>query len=205
MNTHKIQREFVNDIEKSAYFERLAFNAFIDKFGLWKADNYDIYITDISSTSPYDVIITKKDDNGKDIGRLIIEIKIRDKEYSSWVYEGKKHNSLTKIKNIDPDYNKIIYINFTPTGTIVWDIDKIIDKYKLERMEMNRVTSHSRSDKVDKRIYLLKEEDGKKWNYIWDEKAEWKDKIKEEDKKKMEEFEEKNDKMWKWLMGKQKA
>lgn len=162
--------EFLNDFERSAYYERLAFENFIHNYKLFNdKDKWDILITPYYADDVYDVMITKHE-KGSVIKRYIIELKIREKSFDDegYVYETKKHNSLTKIKNIDPEHNQILYINFTPNGTYVWNIDECLKEYKPIKKEMNKATMTSRDDKSNKSTYLLLPVSAKKYEYRWD-------------------------------------
>jgi hypothetical protein len=158
---------FLNDFERAAYMERIAFNNFINNYKLFTND--DIDIRPYWGDDVYDVLISKHND-GSIYKRYIIELKIRDGDFDNegYVYETKKHNSLMKIKNLDPNLNEIIYINFTPNGTYVWFIDKIIDNYQSIKKEMNKATMESRTNKNNKWTYLLLPKNAKKYEYRWD-------------------------------------
>ena len=160
---------FLDDFEKSAYKERIAFKNFIKLYHLFEGDNFDIDIRPYEGNDYYDVLISKHND-GSIYKRYIIELKVRDEDYDEegYVYETKKHRDLMDIKNLDPDNNEILYINFTPNGTYIWFIDKIIANYKPIRKKMNKATMNSRTDKSDKGTYLLLPKDAKKYEYRWD-------------------------------------
>lgn len=191
---------FNNDFEKSAYMERLAFDNFRTLYNLFNDDN--VIKTDYTGNDVYDVLVTKHND-GLIYKRYIIELKIRDKAYENYVFETHKYRDLQKIKKIDSDNNEIIYINFTPDGTYVWSIDKIIHKYNPVKMEMNKATMNSRSDKEEKSIYLLLPSDAKKYEYRWD-LGQFNDKIEQEKQKQLKiklKLKE-EDAMWNYLIGK---
>lgn len=157
---------FINAYEKASYIERLAFRNFTKLYNLFTNDN--VLETHYGGNDVYDYLITRKKDNG--YKRLIIEIKVRDKIHPTYIYENKKHKSLSKVKAIDSENNTILYINMTPNGTYVWNIDKIISKYKLVDKEMNKATMTSTTDKENKKCYLLNTEDAKHYEYRWDYK-----------------------------------
>jgi hypothetical protein len=160
---------FTNDFEKAAYMERIAFRNFIKLYNLFQGEGYDIDIRPYEGQDVYDVLVSKHND-GSIYKRYIIELKIRDKDFDNegYVYETKKHKSLTNIKNLDPDNNEILYINFTPNGTYIWFIDRIIGNYQSIKKEMNKATMNSRSDKSNKTTYLLLPKDAKHYQYRWD-------------------------------------
>ena len=62
----------------------------------------------------------------------------------------------------------ILYINFCPNETIVWDIDKINNEVKT--LVANKATSISRDEKINKSVIYLQPSEGKQLNYIYNEK-----------------------------------
>jgi len=176
--------KFNDGFEEAAFKERIFFNGLRNKFNLFPEENWTIDETHYTNYTKYDYMIHSK----KEIKRYIVEIKVRTDNYENYIYESKKHISLSAIKNIDETRNTIIYINSTPQGTYIWNIDKIIHKYKPILKEMNIATMRSRTEKEDKRVYLLKPEDAKFVDYTYDQKdfikimAEYK--RKEDEKKK---------------------
>ena len=195
---------FLNDFEKAAYMERIAFKNFIKLYNLFEGDNFDIDIRPYEGNDKYDVLISKHND-GSIYKRYIIELKIRDKDFDSegYVYETKKHKSLMDIKNLDGDNNEILYINFTPNGTYIWFIDRIIANYKPIRKKMNKATMNSRSDKSNKGTYLLLPKDAKKYEYRWDIRQ-FNEKIEEEKRKELKKQSKLNEEkdIWFYLTGK---
>lgn len=145
---------FSSDFERRSYIERIFFNNFNNIYKFIDDDKYKLTETHYTSDCRYDYLIQ----NRTNYKTIILEIKIRKKTHETYFYELKKHKSLTKIKNINPDYNTIWYMNSTPEGTFIWNIDKILHKYKLVEREMNIATSKS-NDKEDKMVYELKKED----------------------------------------------
>lgn len=157
---------FANKFEEAAYKERLFFRNLRKLYNLFPDDKWFICETHYTDTQRYDYLIYTKEGQ---IKRLIIEIKIRSTVEEDYFYETIKHNSLTKAKNLDPDNNTIIYINSTPEGTFIWNIDKIITNYKPTTRKMNAATMASTTNKEDKDVYCLNKEDAKHYSYHWDE------------------------------------
>lgn len=103
--------------------------------------------------------------------RVIIELKIRDTIYEEYLLETKKMNSLLKVrKNLGFNENDmtILYINFCPDMTIVWNIDDVKDN-KTSNLRANKATSVDRNNKVNKSIIMLKRIEGKCLNYVLEE------------------------------------
>ncbi len=157
---------FSNDFESAAYKERIFFNNLNHLYQIFPDDKFIIDETHYTDHTRYDYLIHFKNC----YKRLIVEIKIRTENFEDYIYETEKHKGLMAAKNLDPDNNTIIYINSTPKGTYIWNIDKIIGKYKIEKKMMNKATMASRTDKKDKSIYLLEPEDARYYEYHWDDK-----------------------------------
>ena len=103
---------------------------------------------------------------------ILAEIKIRDRIFDEYFLEYKKCKSILKIIE-KSDYDKekidIIYINFLKTNTIIWTIsDFIYTDMPYIIKEMNESTFLSRTNKIDKKVYLLNPEDGIQIDYKLD-------------------------------------
>lgn len=156
---------FIDNFEKASYIERLYFENFQKLYNFFKPERWDISKTSYMDNAPYDILLQE----WATYKRLIIEIKIREERFPEYIYETKKHNSLMKVKNLDPTNNTIIYMCSTPDGTYLWNIDNIISKYEKTSLHANKATMDSKTNKVDKRCYLLKPEDAfKHFEYKWD-------------------------------------
>lgn len=157
---------FINKFEEAAYKERLFFNNLINLYKLFPIEDWLITETPYTGNDSYDFLVQHK----QTYKLFIIEIKIRKTAFSDgYFYETNKHKSLSQIKNINPDYNTILYINSTPDGTYIWNIDNIIDKYKPIKKEMNIATMTS-YEKEQKGAYQLLITDAKHYPYHWDDK-----------------------------------
>ena len=80
-------------------------------------------------------------------------------------------NSLKKIRKdlgFNEDEMSILYINFCPDMTIVWNIDDVKDN-KTSNLIANKATSVDRNNKVNKSIIMLKRIEGKCLNYVLEE------------------------------------
>ena len=163
---------FVNNYEKSSFSERAAFKNFIKLYNGFK--NWEILLTPYDGYDCYDVLLYKIKD-GIITNRMFIEIKIRDCIYDTYFLETKKLNSIKKLCESElyftDDEYKILYLNFTPQGTFIWDCS-VIEKenIKVSKQMMNKATMSSRTKKVNKSKYDLPISLAKRWDYIWDEK-----------------------------------
>lgn len=131
---------------------------------------YDIHFT-IDSYASYDAFYHIIDAETHSIKkRVLIEIKIRDQKFDDYLLEEKKLNSLLKIrKDLGMNENEmtLLYINFCPDETLIWNIDDVKDKNK-SSLKANKATSVDRKNKVDKSVILLNKVDGKSLNYVYD-------------------------------------
>lgn len=130
-------------------------------------DGYDKYDFLIQKYSPQSYICEK---------RYIVEVKVRnltghilkDAQDNGWILETKKLNSLLEVQKLDKEKNDIIYISFNGTYTYIWNITSLMNKGLLEattNRSMNKATMSSRDNKVNKKVYMLKEEWGKRFDY----------------------------------------
>ena len=117
------------------------------------------HTTDEYSYDKYDAIINFLD-QGKTIKQHIIEFKHRDTHYDILVLETKKFKSL-KRHIMRPEITDLIYICSTPKATYLFNLSEMEKSGKLPvvKMNMNKATSESRSDKVQKTAIMLNIED----------------------------------------------
>lgn len=160
---------FLNDFEKREFLGRKALLELQDKYP--NILKYKIeFTTDTYAT--YDAFYHIIDIETHSIKkRVLIEIKIRDRSFPEYILETKKLNSLKKIRT-DLGFNEnemsILYINFCPNETIIWNIDKINNNIIVS--EYNKATSTSRTNKINKSVIMLLPSEGKQLDYILDEK-----------------------------------
>jgi len=159
--------------KESSYKERLAFKNWRQLYNLFPESEWTVLLTPYDGVDVYDVLI-----QNRSYKRLIIEIKIRG-EFATkmgmeegFIYESKKHKSLTDIKNLDSENNTIMYLNFTTKGTYLWNINKL--DLKSTKLRMNKATM-SGDEKVNKSVYLLDAADAKFYPYIYDDLQYWND------------------------------
>lgn len=156
--------------------ERIAFLQMKKQLNLFK--DCQIWLSPVGDGYVYDGTMIKLKDGSK-VKSYIMEFKVRnfhlDMEIDGFFLEVKKLDSLKKIqkkwkKELVEDYD-ILYFNFTEHYTICWNLSSLERDGKLnkENRLMNKATMNSTTDKVDKGVYLLKLEDGKKIPFKWDE------------------------------------
>ena len=159
---------FTNDFEKNEHLGRKALSELKQIYS-------DIFSGTIEYTPdfcPYDAFYFIYDNEYKIKKRIFIEIKIRNKDYDDLFLEWNKwrdiNNIATKQLHLKEDEFEILYINFLPTGTIIWKIKDMKSKDLVVR-KMNKATSIDRKNKIDKKVWLLDKSVGKRLNYILNE------------------------------------
>jgi hypothetical protein len=161
---------FTNDFEKREFIGRESLKELQKLYSnLFK---YPLHFT-TDTYSAYDAFYHIIDTETHSIKkRVLIEIKIRDRQFPEYIIETKKLNSLEKIRKdlgFTKDEMSILYINFCPNETIVWDIDKINNDVKT--LVANKATSISRNEKINKSVIYLQPIEGKRLNYIYNENS----------------------------------
>lgn len=182
---------FTDDFEKKEWLGRQALKELQKIYPEYF--KWDIHFTE-GKYDDYDAYYFIVDENQNIKKRVWVEIKIRDLEYDSYILEKKKLNQLIKKRDsmfLTKDDVEFLYLNYTPSKTIIWNITNIKDEKKADRKMMNKATSISRDEKSNKEIYYLNQKEGKILNYILNEKHLLKDyddyllnKLKKEIKKK---------------------
>lgn len=100
--------------------------------------------------------------------RVWVEIKIRDTHFDDYFLETKKYNNLEKKRKelfLNKDEVVYLYVNFTPSGTYLWNISDI-SKFEKEKRSMNKATSTDRKNKTVKEINYLKTNEAKHFDYF---------------------------------------
>jgi hypothetical protein len=160
--------EFTNDFEKNEVIAREALLELNKKYNLFTGDIH--FTTD--TYSAYDAFYFIIDDVTHNIKkRVYIELKIRSRIFDSYLLESKKMNSLLKIRKdmyFTEDEATILYINFCPNETIIYNIDKV-KNLPTEKLIANKCTVNSKTDKIEKTVIMLKPTDGKQIEYIINE------------------------------------
>lgn len=128
----------------------------------------DIVVTE--EFAPYDAYKDSVID-GKRI-RYLIEIKIRNGSYPDYMLDSAKLSSMraekAKLLNSKEfDQVLLLYVNFTPSGSYIWDIEKNIAG-KTPGSDYLRRTTAAPSSSVMKRIYYLQVTKATKYPYVID-------------------------------------
>lgn len=132
--------------------------------------SFKVIMSDSNRSIGYDAMVLVKDKlTGESIKWIMLEAKVRSTEFDNWFLELKKLNTLKRDRKykIEKEYInlpiQIMYINFTPNKTLLWNLSKL-EKDKslgeLVRREMNEVTVQSTTKKTKKQVYLLEEDMG---------------------------------------------
>lgn len=179
----KIDKNLNNEFKKSGDKERYALVNLFNYLTTKQEDySYNFAPSDSGVNIGFDGILTIKYKNSGTIaGYYIIEAKVRTQHYDQLIFEKAKMNTLKKYKRQYDKYFKtnfsdktigILYVNFTPQASYIFDICTIEENNllpKLTKKEMNKVTVASREDKINKQIYLLNLDLGIKYKYIFNE------------------------------------
>lgn len=124
---------------------------------------FDLIPSPLNRAVPYDGLVHIKDENGFVVKKLIIEAKVRTADYPTYFLEKQKYDNLKKLQSAHNDY-LIWYINFTPSGTHIFDLDSI-DLGPVKKIEMNAQTFKSRSNKRTKAVFTLDIKESARINY----------------------------------------
>lgn len=160
--------KFTDDFEKREFLAREALKELNIKYP--KLFKNELFFTN-EKYSSYDSFYFRTDDNGSIIKRVKIELKIRDRDFDEFILEKKKLKSIRKECGAylnDNEYS-ILYINFTPTQTILWDVSDI-NEDDSSKLVANKATSVNRIDKISKDVIMLSPDDGIKLKYILNER-----------------------------------
>lgn len=155
---------------KAGDHERNAMEGFFkDYLPSTKTHKYSFYYSPENSYSVYDCLVKQFNVCEKKLTKkMFFEAKVRDTYYSTLLLEKKKFDSLKKmIKN--PETDKIYYINFTPKGTIIFDLLKIESENKMLfiQEEHNVQTMNKDLGKTLKEIAYIDITDGKFFEYVY--------------------------------------
>jgi len=158
--------KFSNDFEKREWLGRQAtkqLSIFKNYQLVFEPDQFSCYDVSFHTYCTYTQQIKM---------RYFIEIKIRDRIFPEYILEKKKVVSIHKKMSdlgLKKDEYKILYLNFTPDQTLLWDITQLSGEDCTEIMMMNKATSTSRINKIDKLCKMMKPEDAKKYEYVLNE------------------------------------
>lgn len=137
--------------------------------------SFKVFMSDSNRSVGYDAMVLVKDKlTGEAIKWILLEAKVRSTEFDNWFLELKKLNTLKRERRfkIEKEYItlpiQIMYINFTPNKTVLWNLSKLEKNNNLGeliRREMNAVTVQSTANKTMKQVYLLEEDRGIIFDY----------------------------------------
>jgi len=160
---------FKDQFQRAAFIERAAYKNLKKLYNIFS--EYSEYITPYDGYSPYDICLHKYND-GLIKKTIFIEIKVRTETWDTYFLETKKYTSIKRLAEdelyLKPEDYKILYLNFTPTSTLLFDTD-IIKELEVKSTEMNIATMSSRTKKKSKTIWELPVEKAKSFKYIWSE------------------------------------
>lgn len=127
---------------------------------------FDLIPSQTNRAVSYDALLHIKDVSGLVVKKLIIEAKVRTADYPTYFLEKQKYDSLKKLQSAHKDY-LIWYVNFTPSGTHIFDLDSI-DLGPVKRIEMNSQTFKSREKKRLKAVFTLDIQKSARINYQYE-------------------------------------
>lgn len=160
---------FTNNFQKEEFYARQGLLILQELYP--NSFKYKIEFT-TGEYDPYDAMFFIIDNETQSIvKRVWIELKIRKTTFDTYLLETKKMNSLLKLRKdmfFTENEVSLLYINFTPNETIIYNLDKV-KELPTEKRVMNKCTVVSRTNKVEKSVIMLRPEDGKVLNYILNE------------------------------------
>lgn len=123
---------------------------------------YEVHLSQTATKCPYDAFMFVRCATTNEIvKKFFVEVKVRETDYGKdWRLEKKKLNSLKKAAQFE-GYD-ILYVNFTPNRTLIFPVTEIEEENKLgkvTKVKMNKQTFVSRTEKVNKMVYELDEDD----------------------------------------------
>lgn len=129
-----------------------------------------VYYTDIFKHDIYDALYQFTID-GTPKKTWIIEAKIRTKEYDTMQLEIKKYKDLKN--KILTDYTDIIYVNFLPTGSYIWNLTKLSlsnpEIFNHIEYKMCPKSTVGDTTKINKPSYYLPKSLAKRIDFIYSE------------------------------------
>lgn len=131
--------------------------------------NHTFQMTPIGSKEHYDGFLILYDDMWKQERSYYIESKIRDRHYDDLLIEKYKIKEIKQLRKESHSDAEILYINFSPIGTWVWNIDKLEREENLKTTTLNCpvTTVGDSNERKDKSVFLLLTEKGKELNWIY--------------------------------------
>lgn len=139
----------------TAQDERLFLRKIIPQIVNTKHD-YNHFLTDPEGIDIYDGYITIfEKESGNVLKRLMLEIKIREVDYDTLLFEKKKYLNLKR--KAEESMATILYICVTPAGTYIFNISKLEkegDGFKFVTVPCNKSTVE-KTGKINKLVTFL--------------------------------------------------
>lgn len=150
--------------------EKIGRNAFLD---VMKEYNPDQVVTIEFAEDDYAVWDAKMRTEDRRSGKMtdvLIEIKVRNRAYSTMVLEKKKlDNLLQYAEDNDLENVKILYVNICPENTYMFNVTTLDTRLTAVEGYYNKNTVRSNA-KVVKKMYYIPLPTGKKYPYVLDRK-----------------------------------
>jgi len=124
--------------------------------------------------SPYDAAwdYVTKDGTKRTV---LVEIKVRNATYSDYILEHAKFLGMDKIAFATKKFRKdvtLLYVNFCPEATYIWDISKANEKHTLTSIWARKTTRGANTyEDVEKRVFNLPTSEAQKYKFIIDKQA----------------------------------
>ena len=161
----------MDDYYKDSVVERMYCNHLVDE--LRKKYDVKFYSTPAEGKDKYEGFIYIFDKGDYILRkRIMIECKVRSESHPDWMLERVKHSNLKALRNkFDKQAEKetgnvihtyIWYLCVTPKGTFLWNLK---EDYEWEQKWCPISTRNLSLGYKDKDVYLLKEEDAKKFDW----------------------------------------
>lgn len=161
-------QKFINKFEEEEFYGR---QALLELQRLYpNYFKYEIHFS-TDSYSTFDAYWIILDENMSIKKRIIVEIKQRSEDYDEMILESKKYQALLKYREdlyLSKEEMSILYANFTPTKTIIWNLDEI--EVKIDTLKANKTTVDSKTRKVNKGVIYLTPESGIVLPYVLNKK-----------------------------------
>lgn len=161
---------FKNKYEKFSFMERCAWwelQKVVGKNPLIKHK-----ATKINSFQPYDILTGVYNEKGRQIEMIVTEIKIRSMVFDNYYIEKQKILGIISYFNnlgfIQSRYKRN-FVNMTPTGTYVWNMDIALDGRKLETKRLLKSKGKPELGYVEKEVYSLYKSEAEFIDFIWNE------------------------------------
>lgn len=159
---------FKDKFQEAAFNERVALHNLESLFNPFPQHSYFKHITPYDGNDVYDCLYQKHIE-GTIKKRYYIEIKVRNSVFPTYYMEPKKYKDIETIalKNLSKEEFDILYINFTPEGTFLWNATNLLNnnKYNMDSKWANKATMASTTDKKEKDFYAFDKEDAKFYEY----------------------------------------